>query len=281
MKYCESISRSTKPNIMELSFVISIFSTFAIFEAVLTIAKLSQTTRKQRELQREPNEVSNESINPCTCGIFLCEYIKILTKKESQKFFKCYSKHAIFVGEVVTARYDGNDHVDGSQLFSHNRIDFLKMFCVYFRLIRKCIIYGYQRDKSSKYGMCLMTHTVTHHGARRTQTVTHSTQLVHSPAQHGDIINNGNNINTIGDINGITSQTVGNTSISNTPQLASISGITGINNDVAEFDVDSADDGGESTRFKPNVDYKHRNKQNTQPGRLIHCQGTSIKYKII
>ena len=55
----------------------------------------------------------------------------------------------------------------------------LKIFPVHSSLIRKYIVYGYQRDKSSKYGMCLMT-----------QTVTHSTQLVRSQSHHANIITN-------------------------------------------------------------------------------------------
>lgn len=93
-----------------------------------------------------------------------------------------------FVGEVVAAWYDENSIIDWSQLLSNNGIDFLKMLSVYFSLIRKYILYGYQRDKSNKSAMCLMTHAVTHHGARCTQTVT--------KLKHTDIINNADNINT-------------------------------------------------------------------------------------
>ena len=334
---CQSVSLNN-PTTMELSLVTSIFSAFVIFEAILTIAESSQTTRKQCK----PNEVSN-AINPCTCRTFLCECIKAPTKEEVKNYYvnvmrnmeysfmnryvkvlhkkgkiqrwsspmMMFFTHAIdlfefvsdlsriyenikipssllgsiddvldevfaqpldqsiytsdisaatkflftFVGEVIAARHDESGSVDGSQLFSNNRIDLLQMFTVHFSLVRKYIVYGYQRDKSSKYGMCLMT-----------ETVTHSTQLVRSQSQHASIINNGSNTNIIGDINGTTtSQTGGNISASNTPQFGNISNTTRINNDVPELDIGSADNSG--TRFKANIDYKDRNKQNRRERR--------------
>ena len=62
-----------------------------------------------------------------------------------------------------------------------------------------------------------------------------------------------------------TSQTEGNVSLSNTPQ----------------FDIESADDGGndgKSTRCKPNVDFKDRNKQNTQPERKKEALTKNINH---
>ena len=84
--------------------------------------------------------------------------------------------------------------------------------------------------------------------------------MTHSESQHANTINNGNS--TTGDINGMTTsptldETDGNTSVSNSPQLGSISGVSGINNDMSQLDVGSADgsgNDGKSTRFKPNVD---------------------------
>ena len=129
-----------------------------------------------------------------------------------------------------------------SKLLSNNRISFLKMFFVCC-LIHKYIACRYRRDKSRKDCMCL----ISHHGARGTRTVTYSTPLIHSQSQHANIIN-GNNIDTMGDINGIsTSQTVdgidGEISVTNTTKL-NISGITGISNDTSELDIGSADDSG-------------------------------------